>query len=605
MRFPHIVYTICSGLLVIVLCAVVFFCIDVRSAKTHVPDGIMIGGLIPVGGLTYHEAFEKVSAVVARARSEKRTVTTDSDKIWEKTLQLSEFAPFILEKDVVDAVHTWNSEGNLAYQFVRWIKMLIQKDTYVPVSVPVQWTGDIHTELEKILSDFEKKVKTPHITTPTSLRQSLEDSLFSPYPSVLLIASDRGLVTKPSFTIPERLYLYDETDQENGYNSVLSYDHLYALLLGGDMLTTDEWFINTQLLRKITRSSDVRNAVFDVTDPASVAIVPSRAGTVLDYLSISNKLMRAITEGKLFVEPEYAHFVEPTFTTVMAEALNIKHLVASFTTYHSAGATRVHNIHRIADIVDNAVVQPGEQFNLNAYVGKRTPGRGFKKAGMIFMGELVDDFGGGVSQFATTLYNASFWGGYKDIQHKAHSWYFSRYPEGIEATVSWPEVDLIFENDYVSGLLIKTHYTDTSITVELYGNNDGRIVVGEHRYGKTVLDIVNAGGAMARAVTGTISSRYNIREPGVKFILDTNKAMYSSPGEHSGAKGWTVTVYRTVTKPYRSEEGEIIIEKEETSWPVHYSPEAHVIYVHDCIAPVVDPAAPIIRLKNCAPPAVR
>ena len=43
---------------------------------------------------------------------------------------------------------------------------------------------------------------------------------------------------------------------------------------------------------------------------------------------------------------------------------------------------------------------------------------------------------------ATTTFNAMFFAGLKDVEHKPHSFYIDRYPVGREATVAWPSVDL-------------------------------------------------------------------------------------------------------------------------------------------------------------------
>ena len=99
--------------------------------------------------------------------------------------------------------------------------------------------------------------------------------------------------------------------------------------------------------------------------------------------------------------------------------------------------------------------------------------------------ELEDTVGGGVSQFTTTLYNAVFWGGYEDVEHKPHSYYFSRYPEGVEATLNWRSPDLKFRNNTDRAILIDTRYTDTSITVRMFGENDGRTLKGEQSEGRS------------------------------------------------------------------------------------------------------------------------
>lgn len=142
--------------------------------------------------------------------------------------------------------------------------------------------------------------------------------------------------------------------------------------------------------------------------------------------------------------------------------------VGEFTTMHSCCQSRVTNIHRIADIVRGIYLVPGETISLNEYVGQRTREKGFVAAGAIRAGHLESEVGGGVSQFATTIFNAAFFAGLDIPQYQAHSLYFSRYPFGREATISHPAPDLVLHNSTDYPVLIWTSYTDTSITVSMY-----------------------------------------------------------------------------------------------------------------------------------------
>jgi hypothetical protein len=134
----------------------------------------------------------------------------------------------------------------------------------------------------------------------------------------------------------------------------------------------------------------------------------------------------------------------------------------------------VHNIHLAADLINNIVVEPGKTFSLNDTLGPRTPDKGYVKAPIIVEDGFGEDFGGGISQLTTTLYNAVFFGGYVDVDHSPHHYYISRYPMGREATINFPSVDLKFRNDTKHGVLIHTGYSATAITVNFYGDTDGR-----------------------------------------------------------------------------------------------------------------------------------
>jgi vancomycin resistance protein YoaR len=201
--------------------------------------------------------------------------------------------------------------------------------------------------------------------------------------------------------------------------------------------------------------------------------------TAMQILEVAFKSNRsAVLKGKT---------VEPDFTTKDAKALNITEQVSTFTTAHNCCEPRVTNIHVIADMVDGVVVEPGESFSLNDFVGPRTEANGFVGAPAIRDGEFVEEIGGGISQFATTFFNAIYFGGYDLLEYQAHSYYISRYPMGREATISSPAPDLEFLNDSDAGIYIDTSYTDTSITVTFYGNVRGEIesVTGEpHNFKK-------------------------------------------------------------------------------------------------------------------------
>jgi vancomycin resistance protein YoaR len=203
----------------------------------------------------------------------------------------------------------------------------------------------------------------------------------------------------------------------------------------------------------------------------TVHVIAGRPGLTVDHEALAERLIRiATSEDRTAQSPVDKQ--PPEFTTGEARDLDIDEQVSTFTTEHACCEPRVHNIHRIADIVDGTVVMPGESFSLNGTVGERTRAKGFVPAPGIYEGEYVDEVGGGVSQFATTMFNAIFFGSYEFVEYKAHSYYISRYPAGREATLSWPAVDLEFRNDSDAGIYIDTSYTDTSITVTFYGTTD-------------------------------------------------------------------------------------------------------------------------------------
>ncbi|HLU33416.1 MAG TPA: VanW family protein [Natronosporangium sp.] len=151
--------------------------------------------------------------------------------------------------------------------------------------------------------------------------------------------------------------------------------------------------------------------------------------------------------------------------------LGVKEQISTFTTYYDGGLAepRNQNIALLADMVDGALVLPGEVFSLNEFSGPRGYEQGFQDAPVILDGRLQPAVGGGLSQFTTTLFNAAFYAGLEDVEHTPHSYYYSRYPAVIEATIFYPSLDMKFRNDTEYGVVIDTSYDEAGITVTLWG----------------------------------------------------------------------------------------------------------------------------------------
>ena len=160
-----------------------------------------------------------------------------------------------------------------------------------------------------------------------------------------------------------------------------------------------------------------------------------------------------------------------------ARKLGVTEPIGTFTTNHAGGEPRVRNIHRIADMVQGAVIAPGATFSVNDYVGRRTTANGFVPAPIIDENyKFTEDVGGGISQFATTIFNAAFFAGLDIPGYYMHGIYISRYPYGRESTISFPGPDVRIRNNTPYGVLIWPTYTETSITVTMYST---KFVTGE------------------------------------------------------------------------------------------------------------------------------
>jgi vancomycin resistance protein YoaR len=227
---------------------------------------------------------------------------------------------------------------------------------------------------------------------------------------------------------------------------------------------------------------EARDASFEVSDE-QVSVVGGEPG----YDFRAEDTAPAVVEAATMADDRTAELQgmrpEPDFTREDAEALEITEEVSTFTTEHAPGEPRVRNIQLLADLVDGVIVEPDERFSINDDIGPRTREGGFVEGGVIQDGEFEEEVGGGVSQFATTFFNAAFFAGVEIEEFQPHSYYIDRYPVGHEATLAYGAIDLAIVNDSPYGILIKTSYTDTSITVTFYSSPwaDVEVDVGPRR----------------------------------------------------------------------------------------------------------------------------
>lgn len=131
------------------------------------------------------------------------------------------------------------------------------------------------------------------------------------------------------------------------------------------------------------------------------------------------------------------------------ELRKIKTVIAQFTTSFNAGQiARSANIKLAASTIDGLVLMPGESFSFNDFLGKRTPAKGYHAAGVYVSGRHDIDFGGGICQVSTTLYNASLDSGLKIAARYPHSLPVPYVPLGRDAAVSFPQPNLKVTNPY-------------------------------------------------------------------------------------------------------------------------------------------------------------
>ena len=171
----------------------------------------------------------------------------------------------------------------------------------------------------------------------------------------------------------------------------------------------------------------------------------------------------------------------------MAEAQKPKEVIGEFTTYYPNAAYRNTNLTLAASKINGTTVPAGDVFSLDKALGPRTAAAGYVDGGVGSGSRLKRENAGGISQSATTVFNAGWFAGLEDVEHQPHSMYIDRYPAGREATIYSGHIDVKFRNTTDNAIYLQSYTSKSSpgtrgsITVRNWGTKKWDIETPEPR----------------------------------------------------------------------------------------------------------------------------
>ena len=235
-------------------------------------------------------------------------------------------------------------------------------------------------------------------------------------------------------------------------------------------------------------------------------VVPSTVGRGLDpaLLAAEVQSVLGMTGADRSVRMSLSDLY-PAAIPADLQALGVTTEVSTFTQHFDPAEYRRINIGEASRRLNSTVVMPGEVFSMNDTVAERTVENGYTEGVVVGEGGvLTKDMGGGVSAATTATWTAAFFAGLEKVEQHAHSIYISRYTPGLEATVSWGNLDLKFKNNTDAPIYITSQADDSSMTVSMYGARRYDMVaaqVGEKR-NFTQPGSTSAGGSQCLSSSG-------------------------------------------------------------------------------------------------------
>jgi vancomycin resistance protein YoaR len=464
--------------------------IDTRSDSDHASRGVELAGH-DVAGKTRRQVSSLVDDLAAQLPS---TTVTIEAPTYHLTTTAADLGVRVDEQATLDAAMSKGRDDPGPMAPIRWAKALVA-DRPIPLVLTVDKAKAAQTI---------HQLEGPRRTEPTEPTIKATDTTVELVPGKdgTGVDVDQVLAKLPSSTTKVGKHITISADQRAEHPTISDAEvkalaqtaeqntaHPIAVTIGGSTktvdatslragfgvatgeggrptLTLDPKVIGPVLVAAFPPPANPTNLTFNMVN-GRMTPVPGKDATVCCAQNAPQALAAAVLAGK-----KTATLDTRTLTAAdaanQAASLGVQQVVGEFTTHHPAGQPRVINIHRIADLTRGTYIAPGTTFSVNDFIGKRTADKGFVVAPVIEDGEFKTDVGGGISQYATTLFNAAFFAGLDIPQYKAHSVYISRYPFGREATLAYPSVDLKLRNNSPYGVVIWTSYTNSSLTVQLW-----------------------------------------------------------------------------------------------------------------------------------------
>lgn len=146
--------------------------------------------------------------------------------------------------------------------------------------------------------------------------------------------------------------------------------------------------------------------------------------------------------------------------------------ISTFTTsFESSSSARATNVSIAASIINGYLLMPGEVFSFNNIVGQTTPQKGFQMASVIVGSKIEQDYGGGICQVSTTLYNTIMKANIIPTERSHHNLPVSYVPIGCDAAISYGNLDFKFKNTFTYPIYVQAVTDNRHLTFNLYSSS--------------------------------------------------------------------------------------------------------------------------------------
>ncbi|MBP3673236.1 MAG: VanW family protein [Oscillospiraceae bacterium] len=256
-------------------------------------------------------------------------------------------------------------------------------------------------------------------------------------------------------------------DIDKLYNQVLDAYSFNIFEVGADM-SEDEQIpdeIDLEALYEQYCSEPVDAAM----DKETYEVTPAIYGYGFDLEAAQAKLEDAVYGDTIEIQMEY---ILPEVKGEELSDLLFRDVLATCETDHTSDKNRNNNLTLACAAINGIVLEPGDTFDYNKALGKRTAENGYKAAAAYSGGLTVQELGGGICQVSSTLYYCTLVADLEIVERTPHSYVSSYIPMGMDATVSWGGPEFKFKNNTNYPIRIEAEVSDGKVKVKLIGTDE-------------------------------------------------------------------------------------------------------------------------------------
>lgn len=218
-----------------------------------------------------------------------------------------------------------------------------------------------------------------------------------------------------------------------------------------------------------------------IENSAKTTITQSKNGSILNKFNLYSD----ICDDFLRLKDEYIFTIKtddifPEIDEKDNEKMN--KIMGEFQTdFKNSSNSRKNNIKKALSKFDGMVLYPEEILSFNLITGQRNEKNGYEKAKIIKNGMFIEEFGGGVCQVSSTLYNACLLSDLEIIESHCHSLPVSYVESGFDSMVNMGSSDLVIKNNHDFPIIIATSDKNDVCLIRIFGNEKTHKIVRKHR----------------------------------------------------------------------------------------------------------------------------